>query len=90
VQRAPSRVEATSYSLRRLGERAVIPASSLLAGCGPGAAGVAASRTPATRALRGWRVGGGDPGGCGLGALVVSICVEQLGVVEISGGVWMR
>jgi len=41
-----------------------------LAGCGPGAAGVAASRTHAIHAPRGWRVGGGDLGGCGVGGLV--------------------
>jgi hypothetical protein len=26
----------------------------------------------------------------GLGAWLVSICVERLGVVEMSGGVWIR
>jgi hypothetical protein len=69
VQHAPRRAEGTSRSLRHLSERAVIPASSLLAGYGPGAAGVVASRTDATRAPRGWRVGGGNPGGCAPGGL---------------------
>lgn len=59
--------QSTCNAPRAVQKRAVIPASSLLAGCGPGAAGVAASRTHATRAPRGWRVGSGDPGGCGLG-----------------------
>ena len=86
MQRTPSRAEATFRSLRHLGERAVVPASSLLDGCGPGAAGVAASRMHAIRAPRGWRVGGGDPGGPGLGNWLVLICVERLGVVEMSGG----
>ena len=64
----------TSRSLRCLGERAVIPTSSHLAGCGSDAARVAAPRTNAIHAPRGWRVGGGDPGGCGVGLVGFNVC----------------